>query len=312
MTHVICGVDVSSKTLDVRVGRDGPHKRFPRTTEGIAELAAYCRDASVTLVAMEATGGYERLAYALLWDAGLPVAIVNPRAVRDFAKGMGFLEKTDAIDAAVIARYAEVRGVAPQPPPGADQRRLTALVKRLRQLVDVRTSQRNQRRLVEDAAVLASFDALIKLVNTQIADLEGAIEALLGVDPLWLELGETFRSIKGVAGRTIACLMAFLPEIGTLSNKAVAKLAGLAPLASDSGQTAGRRHVRGGRREVRDILFVVAEIVRRHDPDFKAFHQKLSQAGKPKKVIRVALAHKLLTRLNAKAREVRNAHALPA
>src|SRR5258708_30329454 len=136
--------------------------------------------------------------------------------------------------------------------------------------------------------------------------------AWIGSDRLWTTLDAAFRSIKGVADRTVARLLAELPEIGTLSNKAAAKLAGLAPLARDSGKRQGKRPARGGRSTIRSILFVVAEVVRRHEPDFAAFHQRLTLAGKPKKVIRIALAHKLLVRLNAKARDVRNQIACPA
>jgi transposase len=160
--------------------------------------------------------------------------------------------------------------------------------------------------------VLASIDAILVVIRKQIRQFEIEIAELITVDPLWRALDQVFRSIKGVADRTVARLMADLPEIGTLTNKASAKLVGLAPFAKDSGKIVGKRRVRGGRRSVRDILFVVAEIVRRHDPDFRTFHRKLSQAGKPKKVIRIALARKLLVRLNAKAREVRAQLALAA
>lgn len=298
--------------LDARIGGDGAFARFPRTAEGIAALAGFCRQHGAGLAVMEATGGYERLAFALLWEAGIGAAIVNPRAVRDFAKAMGLLEKTDRLDAGVIARYAAVKGVQPQQPPSGAQDRLTALVVRLRQLVELRAAQTNQRRLVGDTDVLASIDAVVALVTRQIRDLEAKIAALLAEDPLWMRLDAAFRTIKGVADRTVAGIMAHMPEIGTLTNKASAKLAGLAPLARDSGQSAGRRSVRGGRREVRDLLFVVAEIVRRHDPDFADCHKRLSEAGKPKKVIRIALARKLLVRLNAKAREVRAAMPITA
>lgn len=132
MAHLICGVDGSSRTLDVQLGRQGPYQRFARTPEGVAALALFCRTHAVTLVVIEATGGYERLPFALLWEAGLPVAIVNPRAVRDFAKGIGILEKTDRRDAAVLAWSAAVRQVAAQPPPSGEQRRWTALVTCLR------------------------------------------------------------------------------------------------------------------------------------------------------------------------------------
>jgi transposase len=291
--------------LEACIGREGPGGRFKRTAEGIAELAEFCREHAVQLVTLEATGGYEKLPFMLLWAAGVPCAIVNPRAVRRFAEGMGLLEKTDRIDAGVIAWYADVKRVVPREPPDEAQQRLTALVGRLKQLTELRVMQLNQRRLISDEKVLASIDAILVVVRNQIRQFEIEIAELITVDPLWRALDQVFRSIKGVADRTVARLMADLPEIGTLTNKASAKLVGLAPFAKDSGKIVGKRRVRGGRRSVRDILFVVAEIVRRHDPDFRAFHRKLSQAGKPKKVIRIALARKLLVRLNAKAREVR-------
>jgi len=160
--------------------------------------------------------------------------------------------------------------------------------------------------------VLASFDAVIAVLTREIRAFETSIAELIGADPLWRKLDEQFRTIKGVADRTVARLMAELPEIGTLSGKAVGKLAGLAPIARDSGKFNGKRPVRGGREGVRSILFIVAGVVLRYDPDFKAFHRKLSDAGKPPKVVRTALAHKLLTRLNAKARDVRSEFAATA
>lgn len=306
MTKIICGVDVCASSLQARIGCDGPECSVLNTTEGIAELADFCRQQRVELVALEATGGYEKQPFSQLWALGLPVAILNPRAVRRFAEGMGLLEKTDRIDAGVIAWFAQVKRCPPCTPASAQQEHLRALVTRLRQLTDLQTAQRNQRLLVQDAGVLASFTQILAVIASQIRGLATAIAELIAVDPLWQQLDQAFRSIKGVADRTVARLLAEMPEIGTLSNKAISKLAGLAPLARDSGRMHGKRPVRGGRTGVRAILFVVASVVRRHDPDFAAFDQRLSAAGKPKKVIRVALAHKLLVRLNAKARQVRS------
>ena len=307
MTDRIWGVDVSSATLDARVGRSGAAGRFANSAEGIAELAAFCRDHQVALVAMEATGGYERQAFGLLWAHGVPAAIVNPRAVRRFAEAMGFLEKTDRIDSGIIAWFAEARRIVPQPPASEGQRTLAALVTRLRQLTELRVAQKNQRRLVGEPSVLSAIDELLGLIARQSKAIETEIAKLIEQDPLWHQLDAAFRGIKGVAGRTVARLLAEMPEIGTLSNKAAGKLAGLAPLARDSGILTGRRAVRGGRSGVRSILFVVADVVRRHEPDFTAFHRRLTDAGKAKKTIRVALAHKLIVRLNAKARDVRTA-----
>jgi transposase len=306
VTNITCGVDVSSATLDAHVAPDA-WRRFANSAEGVAGLAAFCKQRGVGLVAMEATGGYERLPFALLWAAGVPAALVNPRQVRRLAEAMGLLEKTDRIDAGVIARFAEARRLVaqPQPPASGTQRRLAALVTRLRQLTALRVAQANQRRLADEPEVLASIDAVLALVARQTRGLEGRIAALIGEDPLWRALDAAFRAVKGVAGRTVARLLAELPEVGTLSGKAVAKLAGLAPIARDSGKRAGRRPVRGGREGVRSILVVVAGVVRRHDPDVRAFHRKLIDAGKPAMVVRVALARKLLVRLNAKARDAR-------
>lgn len=312
MTKKICGVDVSSEWLDAKVGAHGEAVRVENSAQGVLVLAGFCREHGVELVVLEATGGYEQLAFGLLWAQGVPCALANPRSVRRFAEAMGLLEKTDRIDAGVIAWYAEAKGLLAQPPASQAQRQLRALSDRLRQLTELAVMQSNQRRLVEDAAVQAMFDELLGTIRRQSRELERQIAALIEDDPLWARLAEAFREIKGVAGRTVARLMAEMPEIGTLSGKAIGKLAGLAPIANDSCKHQGRRSIRGGREGVRSILFVVAEIVRRHDPDFAAFHRRLKDAGKKPKVIRVALARKLLVRLNAKARDARAELALAA
>jgi transposase len=298
-------VDISSSSLEARIGRQGAAASFANTAEGIARLVAFCQVHQVGLVAMEATGGYERQAFAQLSEQDLPAAILNPRAVRQFAQSMGRLEKTDAIDAGMIAWYAEVKqspalSLAPR-----SQQHLRALVTRLRQLTEIRTAQLNQQRLVTEGVVQRSFSKLLAEVARQIRELEQRIATLIDQDPLWRELNQAFRTIKGVADRTVARLMAEMPEIGTLSNKTISKLAGVAPLARDSGKYQGKRPVRGGRSAVREILFIVASVVGRYEPDFIAFQQRLRAAGKPPKVVRIALAHKLLVRLNAKARQVR-------
>lgn len=306
MTAIICGIDISSTSLDIHLrGAAQPPQRFANTTEGIAALAELCRQHGVGLAVMEATGGYERPVHALLWAQGIPAAIVNPRMVRDFARAMGMLEKTDRIDAGMIAWFAQTRRIAPQPPASESQASLAAWVRRLRQLVAARTTQQLELRLVTDVHVLAEGSRTIAYLTSQIRDFEDRIAGAIAADPLWAHLDAAFREIKGVAARTVSQIMAELPEIGTVSGKAIGKLVGLAPLADDSGKHNGARHIRGGRPGVRSILFVVAEIVRRHNPDFAAFHQRLIEAGKSKKVARIALAHKLITRLNAKARDTR-------
>jgi transposase len=307
----LCGVDVSSQVLDAKVWPGGAELQVKRTAEGVAELAAWCRVRGVELAVMEATGGYERLAFRLLSAGGVPAAVVNPRQVRRFAEAMGYLEKTDRLDAQVIARYALAKGVEAEAPPPASQERLAALVTRLGQLTALKVGQENQRRLVEDAAVLASTQEILVVVKAQIRTFETEIATLLQSDPLWRELDTVFRQTKGVADRTVSRLMAEMPEIGTLTGKECGKLAGLAPLAKDSGKHQGRRSTRGGRAGVRSLLYLVAGIVARHEPDYIAFRQKLLDAGKPRKVVRIALARKLLVRLNAKARDVRASINIP-
>ena len=311
MTKTLCGVDVSSQVLDAKVWPNGPELQVKSTPEGVAQLAAWCLGHGVELAVLEASGGYERLAFRLLWAHGVPAAVVNPRQVRRFAEAMGFLEKTDRIDAGVIAGYAQAKGVEPETPPPAEQEELAALVTRLGQLTALKVSQENQRRLVDDEAVLASFAELLAALTGQIRHFETKIAELIQTDPLWRELDRTFRQTKGVADRTVARLMADMPEIGTVTGKEIAKLAGLAPLASDSGKHKGRRHIRGGRSAIRGLLYVVAGLVARYEPDYIAFRQKLLDAGKPRKVVRIALARKLLVRLNAQARDARAALAMP-
>jgi transposase len=310
--RLICGVDVSSGRLDAQVGRQGAAKSFSNDPAGISALADYCRQHKVHLLVMEASGGYEQLAFGLLWSMGIEVAIVNARSVRKFAQAMHLFEKTDRIDAGVIAWYGETKKVVATAPNSAQQQQLRALVNRLRQLTDMRAMERNHRRLITDSVVLASLHQVLLLLNGQIRGLEKQIGDLIASDPVWEKLDASFRSIKGVANRTVARLMAQLPEIGVLSNKKISKLVGVAPLADDSGKHKGKRRIYGGRHGVRDILYIIVTCVSRHNKDFSEFKERLSQAGKPKKVIRIALAHKLLIRLNAKARQLRQTLALSA
>lgn len=295
--------------MDAFVGPRGPARSFANNAEGIAQLAKFCVAHEVQLVAVEASGGYEKKAFGYLWGKKIEVAVLNPREVRQFAKAMGSLEKTDRIDARMIARFAEVKGSRPTKVASPTQERLKALAKRLQQLSALAAMQKNQRSKTSDVTAKKSIAEILRVLQRQMREFEKAIEELLSSDPLWAKLVEALRSIKGVAGRTVARVMAELPEIGTLSNKAVSKLVGVAPLADDSGKREGRRSVRGGRRSVRSILYLVAGVVRRHDREFAEFSERLAARGKRPRVIRIALAHKLLVRLNARARDARQAFA---
>lgn len=306
-----CGVDVSKDWLDAFV-EPGHHQRFANTPEGIDALARFCHLHAAELVVMEASGGIERLAYALLWDQGVAVALVNPRGVRDFARAMGHLEKTDRIDAKVIAGFARAKAIQPTAPPSLEQQELAALSARLRQVTSDLIVQKQRLHTARDEIARHGLGELIAVLKRQSKDLAARIAALIAADPLWRALDQAFRQIKGVADRTVATLIADLPEIGLLSDKQIGKLAGLAPLADDSGRRQGKRSTRGGRASVRSLIFLVADIARKYDPTLADFRNRLLDAGKPKMVVRIALARKLLVRLNAKARDARAALAIAA
>jgi len=306
----ICGVDISKARLDACIEPGSIRGSFANDAAGIAGLEAFCRQHRVELVAMEATGGYERRAFWLLWEQGLPCTVTNARQVRLYAEAMGVLEKTDAIDAHIIARFAQAKNLKPTPLPSSSQQRLKALVARLRQLTDDLTVQKQRRSsLLDNAEMPASIDEVIALLKRQSRTLEGEIGSMINDDSLWACLSSTFRSIKGVADRAVAWIMADLPEIGTYSNKAIAKLVGVSPIANDSGKRRGKRPIRGGRAGVRSILFLVAAIAARYDKSLGDFRARLVAAGKEKMVIRIALARKLLVHLNAKARDARARYA---
>lgn len=311
MIAIVCGVDVSKDWLDAHIRPGNLARRFVNDAGGIEALASLVREKGVQRVVMEASGGCERAVFAGLWAGGVACTIVNPRQVRCFAEALGYLEKTDRIDAAVIAHFGQVKPLAPTPLPSKTESRLKALMARLSQVTGDLTVNKQRRASAHDTEALASLDEIIALLTRQSRRLEGEIASMIDDDPLWARLDKAFRTIKGVAGRTVARLLAELPEIGMLTSKAVAKLTGLAPIADDTGRRSGRRAIRGGRAGPRSILFLVAAIAAKYDPHLKAFHQRLKEAGKEKMVIRIALARKLLVILNAKARDARNelAHA---
>lgn len=302
--RIICGVDVAKAWLDAWI-EPGGHRRFANTSDGVAGLLAWCGEHTTELVVMEASGGIEQAAFLALWREGQPCAIANPRAVRSFAQAMGCLEKTDRIDAEMIAGYAAARRLAPTPPPSDDQRRLTALTGRMRQVTADLSVQKQRVHSADDPTARASLAEAIAFFTRQAKALAAEIASLIHADPVWHALDATIRSVKGLADRTVAVLLADLPELGTLSNKAVAKLVGLAPLPNDSGTRQGPRSIRGGRASVRSILYLVADVARKYDPHLATFRDRLLARGKAKMTVRIALARKLLVRLNAKAQDTR-------
>ena len=308
MTQIYCGVDVSKSWLDSYVPTGvstGAFKRFENTAEGIGDLRCFASHHGASVIVMEASGGVERLAYSLLWQAGMPCALANPRNVRDYAKSMGFLEKTDRIDARVIAGYAQAKKLVPTSPPSPAQQRLKDLYARLQQVTSDIVTQKLRLHTADEIFAREGILELLGVLKKQSQKLCGEIASMIDDDPLWQALAQAFSQYKGVADRTVAVLMANLPEIGLISNRAVSKLVGVAPLADDSGKRQGKRSIRGGRASIRNVLFLIAGHLAKLEPDFAAFHARLTQKGKPKMQIRIALAHKLIVRLNAKARDIR-------
>jgi transposase len=299
---VIVGIDVSKERLDVHVRPSAEAFFVTRDGEGIAALAVRLAALAPTAIAVEATGGFETVVAAGLAGAGLPVVIVNPAQVRAFAQALGQRAKTDPIDAAVIARFAEATRPAIRPLPDEETQLLADLVARRRQIVAMIGAER-QREKRAPARVRRSIARLVKALEKELASLDGDIDDAVRGSPAWRDKEELLASVPGV-GKTVArTLIAELPELGTLDRRQVAALVGLAPFTRQSGQWRGKSFIGGGRASVRAVLFIAAMVAARHNPALKAFRDKLVTAGKPKLVALVATARKLVTILNAILRD---------
>jgi transposase len=296
------GIDVSKGFLDVCLRSSMKVFRVTNDEEGIAELVSRFQRAKPTLVVMEATGGYESSLSARLALAGVAVAVVNPRQVRDFAKAVGRLAKTDAIDASILAHFAEVVRPEPRALPDEQAAVLEALVARRRQLVEMLTAERN--RLARGAAaVRPNIRASVDWLRRQLADIDKDLGQAIEASPLWRAKDDLLRSVPGVGPATSRTLLADLPELGTLSRKQVAALVGVAPINCDSGTLRGQRRTWGGRAPVRAALYMAALVGSRKNPVLQDMYTRLVSRGKKPKVALIACAHKLLTILNAMIRE---------
>jgi transposase len=298
-TPCYVGIDVAKATLDVAVvPADRAAWTTPNDAAGITRLVDQLRLVAPTLIVLEATGGYETAVVTALALAGLPVAVVNPRQVRDFAKALGVLAKTDALDAAVLATFAARVQPTPRPLPDDAHADLLALVGRRRQLVEMRTAELN-RWAVARRSLQPSVREHITWLDQRIKDTDRDITRLIEVSPLWRTRDELLRSTPGVGPQTSARLLVSLPELGRLSGREIAALVGVAPLNRDSGTRHGPRTTWGGRAPVRATLYMATLVATRHNPVIRAFYQRLRAQGKPAKVALVAAMHKLLTILNA-------------
>lgn len=295
------GIDVSKARLD-GAGRPGESFSVGNDPEGIRGLVERLRRLPVALIVLEATGGLELPAVAALAAAGLPVAVVNPRQVRDFAKAVGRLAKNDKIDAEILAWFAEAVKPPVRPLPAEQTRALDALLARRGQLLEMRVMEQNRLSACRGAAVRADLQAHIAWLNERVGQADRDLGAAIRRQPLWQARDDLQQSVPGIGPVVSRTLLAALPELGQLPGRKVAALVGLAPFDDDSGRRRGVRRVAGGRGEVRAKLYMAALVASRRNPVLRAFYDRLRRAGKRAKVALTAVARKLLTIVNAVVR----------
>ena len=299
------GVDVSKDVLDFALGPSASVESFANEPAGHEGLAKRLLEQQVALVVLEASGGYEFALACALQAAGLAVAVINPRQARDFAKAMGYLAKTDAIDARMLAQLAQVLAAHPERArfvkvlADAEQQRLQALVLRRTQLIGMLAAE-HQRLSTSHAAARKSIEKLIVVIRKQLKDIEAQLAA--HIERHHADVAALLQSVAGVGPATAAMLIAELPELGSLNRRQIAALVGVAPFAHDSGKMRGKRMIGGGRAQVRRSLYMAALAATRFNPVIARFYQRLLASGKPKKVALVACMRKLLTILNAMLR----------
>jgi transposase len=304
MTAPACfvGVDVAKATLEVAIRPTGDQWSAANDEAGIAALVGRLRPLAPTLIVLEATGGFETAVVAALAAAGLAVVVANPRQVRDFAKATGQLAKTDALDAQVLALFAE--RVRPEPRPLLDEaaRGLDALLTRRRQLLEMRTAEQNRLGFAAAGAVRRDITQHIHWLERRLRDVDSDLEQVIRTSPVWRAKEDLLRSVPGVGPVVSRTLLGELPELGRLTHRQIAALVGVAPRACDSGTLRGKRIVWGGRAPVRAALYMAALVASRCNPVIRAFYARLRAAGKPAKVALVACMRKLLTIMNAMVR----------
>lgn len=296
------GIDVSKRSLDVHVLPHGAEYTFENNDDGRSKLRSKLAEFRNPLVVLEPTGGYERNLVELLVEAKIATAVVNAKQVRDFASAIGTLAKTDRIDARCLALFAERVRPDVRPLPDAESRELLELMTRRRQLVSMRAAEQVRRHEAR-GRVKESIGTLIATLTEEIKAIEHEIADRIEQSPLWRERDELLQTAKGVGDVVSRTLIAAMPELGKISGKQAAALAGLAPFNRDSGQRHGKRHIRGGRYEIRMLLVLAARTAVRFDATMTAFYERLILAGKSKMVALIACARKLLVRLNAMARQ---------
>jgi transposase len=303
MEKVIVGIDVSKDRLDVAVRPSGEAFVVARNAAGLEELVTRLAGLGAHLIALEATGGFETVVAASLGAAALPVVVVNPAQIRAFAKALGKRAKTDPIDAAVIAHFAEATTPEPRPLPDEATQLLADLVARRRQIIAMIGAERQREKRATARSLKKSIARLIKALEKELTSVDTDIDEAMRASPAWREKEDLLASVPGVGPVIARSLIAELPELGQLTRKQIAALAGLAPWTRQSGQWRGKSFIGGGRTAVRTALFQGAMVACRHNPVLKSFFHHLTTAGKPKMVALIAVARKLLIILNAILRD---------
>lgn len=299
--EVFVGMDVSKVWLDVAVHEQKETERVSNDDVGITGLVRRLKKLKPTLIVLEPTGGFEMLVVAELSQAGLPVAMVNAKRVRDFAKATGQIAKTDKLDARVLAHFAAAIRPKVRSLRSEEEEQLSALLTRRRQILDMLTVEKN-RRVTVRAKMRSDLEAHIHWLSNNLKDLDEEIEDFVKGSPLWKEKDALLQSVPGVGPVTSATMLGMLPELGLLNRQEIAALVGVAPVNKDSGRKQGKRRIYGGRGDVRSVLYMAALSAKKHNPFIRTFYERLIQHGKEKKVALTACMRKLLVILNAMLR----------
>jgi len=303
MPSFFVGIDVSQKNLDVFIEPIKRAIRFPNTNtchqQCVKELQSLGVDPSQIRVVLESTGGFELSMALVLQEAGIEVAIIKPERARFFAKASGKIAKTDAIDAAVLAHFCQVIPLPIVPLPNDEIRQFRDLLDRRQQLLEIRIMESNRKKTTSENKSIKSIDKHIAWIDREIGVIESEIDTRIANNPQWNELDRIIQSIPGVGIQTSRTLIGQLPELGHVNRKVIAQLVGLAPIACESGEMACQRHIIGGRKQVRNVLYMAALCASRSNPLIQGLYKRLCEKGKPAKVALIAAAHKLLTIINA-------------
>jgi transposase len=292
------GIDIAKDNLDLYQLPQETAARFDYNDQGLRKLVTYLKRRRPTLIVMEATGGYETRIAAELTAARLAVAVVNPVQVRSYAKAVGVLAKTDAIDARVLARFARDTKPDVRRLPDLEERALKALVHRRRQLTDMLVAEKNRLQRADSSRVKNSINESIRFIKKQLRELDEQIKTSIRNSPAWREKDDLLQSMPGIGSTTSQILMASLPELGRLNRRQIASLVGVAPMNRDSGAFRGKRMIAGGRKSVRNALYMAALVACKHNPEIKTFYLRLTSSGKNKKVAITACMRKMIVILN--------------